>query len=244
MGDNAPLLDASSVSKHFGGLKAISDVDLRVSKGEIVSVIGPNGAGKTTLFNVLTGFLPADSGTIRFNGQDISRLSANRRVTAGMARSFQLVESFDTLTVRMALTTAALLRHPMKDAQRAADKLIEMLDLQGQSDKTPAELPLPAAKLLELGKCLATEPQIILLDEMMSGLTAGEAQIPRAIINRLSEEGVACLLVEHVMPIVMQISHRVVVLSFGEKICDDTPENVAADNRVRQAYLGGDSFAS
>ena len=238
------LLKASRVSKRFGGLQAVRDVDVHVSRGEIVSVIGPNGAGKTTLFNLLSGFIPVDSGTIRFGGHDVTRLPAHRRVALGMARSFQLVESFESLTVKRALTTAALLHRPMREAQRKADELIEALGLQHQKDRLPAELPLPSAKLLELGKCLATEPQIILLDEMMSGLTAAEAETPQAIIKDLAEDGVACLLVEHVMPIVMEVSHRVVVLSFGEKICDDTPKNVAANDHVRRAYLGGASVES
>lgn len=242
--ENLALLDAAGLSKRFGGLRATTDVDIRVERGEIVSVIGPNGAGKTTLFNLLTGFSSADTGTVKFDGRDITKMPAHQRVALGMARTFQLVESFQSLTVRQVLTTAALLHHRMGKAEYTADGIIEMLGLEENQGQLPSELPLPSAKLLELGKCLATEPKLILLDEMMSGLTMKEAETPISIINRLSDEGVSFLLVEHVMPIIMSVSHRVAVLSFGEKICDDTPERVAADARVQVAYLGGDSDAS
>ena len=233
-----PVLQGHRLSKRFGGLRAVNDVNVSVKAGEIVSVIGPNGAGKTTLFNILAGSQIADSGNVFLDGEDVTRFSALKRARKGLARSFQLVESFESMTTRETLITACLLRADLHDARERADDLLDALGLSAVANKRPSELSLASAKLLELGKCLATSPKLLLLDEMMSGLTLAEAERPMSIIRDLRDSGVGVLLTEHVMPIVMQLSDRLIVMSFGEKIVDGPPSEAVNDERVRSAYLG------
>lgn len=234
-----PLLEARNLSKHFGGLPAVSGVSVSVDKGEVVSVIGPNGAGKTTFFNLITGFEAPDSGSVLLAGEDVTRLSPHERVDRGMVRSFQLLESFNSLTVRETLIVAGLRRNSLTDARRQASELLERLCLEHRAEDRPSEIPLPDAKMLELGKCLATRPAVILLDEIMSGLTLVEAEIPLRLIRELQERGIGFLLVEHVMPIVMSISDRILIIAQGEPVAEGTPGEVVNDPTVQSVYLGG-----
>jgi branched-chain amino acid transport system ATP-binding protein len=232
------ILSVENVERRFGGLKAVSDVSFSVSRGEILGIIGPNGAGKTTLFNLMSGFLAPSRGDVRFKDRSIVGLRPDRVVAMGMARSFQIVQVFAGMSVRDAVTTGALLRHPMREAMARADAVLARLGLSGKAEATPDTLSLQDKKLLELAKCLVTEPELILLDEVMAGLTLGEAQVPLAIIRELREQGLTFVMVEHVMPVIMSCADRMVVLNFGEKVAEGTPQEIVADPRVKEAYFG------
>ena len=234
------ILEVQSVSKQFGGLKAVNDVTFSVEPGEILGIIGPNGAGKTTLFGMISGFIPPTHGDVRFNGRSIISLPPHQTVALGMSRSFQIVQVFAAMTVIDVVTTAALLRHPMREAIKRATAMLERVGLAGKAEEIPGSLSLQDKKLLELAKCLATEPQIILLDEVMAGLTLGEAQVPLQIIRDLQSTGMTFVMVEHVMPIIMSAANRLVVLNFGEQVAAGTPDEIVANERVREAYFGAD----
>ena len=235
-----PILEVEHVSKHFGGVRAVNDVSFSVEAGEILGIIGPNGAGKTTLFNLISGFLRPSTGDVRFEGRSIARLAPHDVVRLGLARSFQIVQVFAGMSVRDVVTTGALLRHPMNEAVDRADAVLARLDLTRKAHLTPDVLSLQDKKLLELAKCLATEPKLILLDEVMAGLTLGEAEVPLAAIRALHGSGITFVMVEHVMPIIMKAASRIVVISFGEKVAEGTPDAIAADPQVRDAYFGDD----
>ena len=234
------ILEVHSVSKQFGGLRAVNDVTFSVEPGEILGIIGPNGAGKTTLFGMISGFIPPTHGDVRFNGRSIIGLPPHQTVALGMSRSFQIVQVFAAMTVIDVVTTAALLRHPMREAIRRATAMLERVGLAEKAEEIPGSLSLQDKKLLELAKCLATEPQIILLDEVMAGLTLGEAQVPLQIIRDLQSTGMTFVMVEHVMPIIMSAASRLVVLNFGEQVAAGTPDEIVANERVREAYFGAD----
>lgn len=234
------ILEVERVSKKFGGVQAVADVSFSVERGEIVGVIGPNGAGKTTLFNLISGFMRPSAGDVRLNGASITRRAPHDVVRLGLARSFQIVQTFAGMSVRDVVTTGALLRRPMNEAVAHADAVLARLGLSGKADLTPDVLSLQDKKLLELAKCLATDPEIILLDEVMAGLTLGEAEVPLAAIRALHESGITFVMVEHVMPIIMKAASRMVVISFGQKIAEGTPAEIVGDARVRDAYFGDD----
>ena len=235
-----PILEVDRVSRHFGGVRAVKEVSLTVEAGEILGIIGPNGAGKTTLFNLISGFLRPSEGEVRFNGRAITRLAPHDVVRLGLARSFQIVQVFAGMSVRDVVTTGALLRHPMNEAADHADAVLRKLDLTAKAHLTPDVLSLQDKKLLELAKCLATDPKIILLDEVMAGLTLGEAEVPLAAIRELHGSGITFVMVEHVMPIIMKAASRLVVISFGEKVAEGTPDEIVANPQVRDAYFGDD----
>ncbi|QCI63334.1 ABC transporter ATP-binding protein [Phreatobacter stygius] len=237
------ILEVDNVSKRFGGLKAVSDVSFSVEPAEILGIIGPNGAGKTTLFGLISGFLPPSAGDVRFKGQSIVGLPPHRVAQLGLSRSFQIVQVFAAMSVLDVVTTAALLRHPMREAIKRATAVLERVGLESKAEEIPGSLSLQDKKLLELAKCLATEPQMILLDEVMAGLTLGEAQVPLAIIRDLRSSGITFVMVEHVMPVIMNTADRLVVLNFGEQVAAGTPDEIVANDRVREAYFGDDSHA-
>ncbi len=237
------ILEVESVTKRFSGLTAVKDVTFSVERGEILGIIGPNGAGKTTLFSMISGFLRPDSGTVRFQGRALNGLAPHRIARLGMARSFQIVQVFADMTVADAVVTACLLRHSMGEALRRADAVLERVGLGPKAQMTPGSLSLQDKKLLELAKCLATEPTMILLDEVMAGLTLAEAQAPLAIIHELRQEGITFAMVEHVMPVIMNAADRIVVINFGEKVGEGTPAEIIADPRVKEAYFGEDMHA-
>jgi branched-chain amino acid transport system ATP-binding protein len=232
------ILDVKGLTRRFGGLVAVDDVGFSVAPGEILAIIGPNGAGKTTLFNLVSGFLKPNAGSVVFDGRTITALAPHRIVAHGLARSFQIVEVFAELTVLEAVTAAALLRHSLPDAVRHARDILCRVGLDTKAGLTPGKLSLQDRKLLELAKCLATGPKLILLDEVMAGLTLAEAEVPVGIIRALRETGITFVLVEHVMPIVMKTADRIVVLNFGHKVAEGTPAEIVADKGVRDAYFG------
>ena len=233
------FLDVTKLRKRFGGLQAVGGLDLSMAEGEMVGMIGPNGAGKTTAFNLLSGFLLPDGGDVRFRGRPLQGLKPHEICRLGLARTFQIVRPFPQLSVVDNVRIAALARHPaMGDALDAARAVVERVGLGARRSELAAGLTLADRKRLELARALATEPSLLLLDEVMAGLHATEIDAMVRLIGAINAGGVSVLLIEHNMRAVMSLSHRIVVLSFGEKIAEGAPRAVAADRRVIEAYLG------
>ncbi len=232
------ILEVDKVTRRFGGLVAVNNVSFAVAEGEILGIIGPNGAGKTTLFSVISGFIPPSDGEIRFAGESIVGVSPDRLVRRGLVRSFQVVQTFADMTTLDVVTTAALTRRPIREAIDYAAHVLTRVGMAGKELLTPATLSLQDKKLLELAKCLATDPRCILLDEVMAGLTIAETEAPMAIVRELNSQGVTIVMVEHVMPVIMRLATRIVVINFGEKIAEATPEAIVKDQRVIDAYFG------
>lgn len=220
---------------------ALNKVDFRIGRGELIGLIGPNGAGKTTLFHVVSGIYHPDYGSVLFKGEDISKLRPDAICRRGLARTFQIVRPFSHMTVIENVMVGAIFGRNPRDKTEAERRSAEILDSVGLSEKRGAQvgtLTLADRKRLEVARALATDPELILLDEVMSGLTPTEITQAMALIKKLNDAGTTLLLIEHVMKVIMEISHRIVVLDRGQKIMEGSPREVAADERVRQAYLG------
>jgi len=233
------LLELKEVSKNFGGLKAVNQVSFSLEEGEILGIIGPNGAGKTTLFNTLTGFYKPDEGEVWFEGEKLIDLKPHQICKKGMVRTFQIVKPFLELTTLENVVIAALNR--TKNIQKATEralKTIEFIGLKDKADTLGTGLTLPHRKRLELARALATEPKLLLLDEVMAGLTPTEVDELIRLLKEINKKGVTILLIEHVMRGVMALSKRVVVLNYGEKIAEGVPEEVVKNRQVIEAYLG------
>jgi branched-chain amino acid transport system ATP-binding protein len=238
----APLLQLQGVSRSFGGLRAVSRVDLDVRAGEILGLIGPNGAGKTTLFNLITGLFQPTEGRILFEGVDISRMPPARRCTLGIARTFQLVRPFPHLSVLDNVAVGRIYGRERAGSRRQAEsEALDVLNLMGLADRASVlakSLTLVDRKRLELGRALATRPSLLLIDELLAGLNPSEVLVAMELIRAIRASGVTIVMVEHLVKAVFGLSDRVAVLNAGEKIAEGTPGEVAADPRVVDAYLG------
>jgi len=242
---SAPLLTVERISKRFRGLLAVDGVSFRVAPGDILAVIGPNGAGKTTLFNTIAGVLAPDDGTITFAGERIDGLSPDAICRRGIGRTFQIVRPFPALSVEDNVVVGALLRHhDVASARRHAVAVLERLDLIDNRTKPAAALTLPDRKRLEVARALATDPKVLLLDEVMAGLRPTETDRMVAILAGLNREsGLTIVLIEHVMRAVMALASRVLVLHHGAAIADGPPASVVREPAVIQSYLGEEALA-
>jgi len=234
-----PLLAVEGVTRRFGGLLAVSNVTLAADTGRITGLIGPNGAGKTTLFALISGFLAPNEGAIRYAGDPITGLPTHERARRGIARTFQIVQPFAGLSVRENIVVGAHLRHRRRaDALAAADVVGREVGLAGMLDRPADTLTVAGRKRLELARALATEPKLLLLDEVLAGLNPTEIREIVPVIRRLCDRGITIMMIEHVMQAVMSLSEHIFVLAEGRIIAEGTPAQVAADRAVIEAYLG------
>jgi branched-chain amino acid transport system ATP-binding protein len=234
-----PLLVVRSLSRAFGGLKAVSDVSFEVPPGSLSALIGPNGAGKTTLFALVSGFVKPDSGRVRFDGQDITGAEPHRTARLGMTRTFQIVQPFAQQTVRQNIAVGAHLHTAgRREALAQAEEVAARVGLAAQLDKAASDLTVAGRKRLELARALATRPKLLLLDEVLAGLNPAEIAEMLPVVRRIADSGVTVLMIEHVMQAVMNLAQQVWVLAQGQLIAQGTPAQVTRDERVIEAYLG------
>jgi branched-chain amino acid transport system ATP-binding protein len=241
----AALLTVAGLSKRFGGVQAVKDLSFTVGEGELVALIGPNGAGKTTAFALISGFLTPDAGRVTFSGRNLRGLAPHEVNALGVARTFQIMRPFPRLTVVRNVMIATLGRHSdPAEAERRARAVLAEVDLGAKADVAAGVLTLAERKRLELARALGTEPRLLLLDEVMSGLTGAETERIVELVRAINRRGVAILLIEHVMRAVMSLAERLIVLNYGERIAEGRPDAVAADPRVVEAYLGDEETSS
>ena len=237
------MLTVDRVTKHFGGLVALKDVSLTVHRNEIVGLIGPNGSGKTTLFNLITKVHPLTSGEIRFGETSLNRFESNEVCYQGIARTHQIPRPFKSLTVQENVILGRLYGKPGKknraEATQRAKELLSLVGLEEAAGNPASHLNEVQCKMLELARCLATQPQLLLLDEVLAGLNEGELRRFRELILRIRLEiGVAIFWCEHIMRVIMGTADRIICLDHGQKICDGKPEEVANNEEVIHSYLG------
>jgi branched-chain amino acid transport system ATP-binding protein len=233
------MLEVRDLSKRFGGIKAVDGASLDVTEGEIVALIGPNGAGKTTLFAAITGFVSPDAGHVRFAGESIAGLPPHVICARGMVRTFQIVQPFGALTVRENIAVGAHLHRPRRrDALAKADAVASQVGLDRRLDQPAATLTVAGRKRLELARALATDPKLLLLDEVMAGLNPTEISEIVPVIRTIRDSGITVMLIEHVMQAVVSLSDRVYVLNNGRIIASGNTVQVASDPQVIEAYLG------
>jgi branched-chain amino acid transport system ATP-binding protein len=236
------LLEGENVCKHFGGLAAVSEVDFFVDKGEILGLIGPNGAGKTTLFNLISAALKPKPGKITFKGIDITPKPAFKICRMGIARTFQTVKIFPHVPVVRNVMVGALFGtgHYVSngEATKKAEEALEFVDLLSHKDALAGDLTLAQQKRLEMARALASGPELLLLDELMAGLTPTEVDEAMNDIKQVRDRGVTVIMIEHLMQAIMAISDRIIVLDYGKKIAEGTPQEIAANPKVIEVYLG------
>jgi branched-chain amino acid transport system ATP-binding protein len=236
------ILEGEGVTKYFGGLAAVSRVNFSVDQGEIVGLIGPNGAGKTTLFNVISASLPTTSGTIRFKGKKITGLKPYKICRMGVARTFQTVKIFANMPVIENVRLGALFGSPhgmsSADATSEAAALLDFVGLSKMKALLASDLTLANQKRLEVAQALATKPELLLLDELMAGLTNTEVAQAMELVARIRKRGITIIMIEHVMTAIMSVCERIMVLHHGEKIAEGTPKEIATSKKVIEVYLG------
>ena len=240
------MLEAANVTKKFGGLVAVDGVDFEIDRGEIVGLIGPNGAGKTTLFNTITGVLdPEDDSRITFNGEDLLALDTHEIARSGLLRTFQIVRVFGEMTVLENAVTGALFGSEesisQSEAERRGREALAFVGLEDKADMEARNLPIAQQKQLELARSVASDPDLVLLDEIASGLTPGEIEALSDTIRRLRDDRVISVFwIEHIMDAIMGTADRIIVLKSGRKIAEGTPKEIRNDEAVTEAYLGAE----
>lgn len=233
------ILECHRVGKTYGGLKAVSDVDMIARRGEILGIIGPNGAGKTTLFNIISGHVGATAGSIVFNGTDVTRKPAHTRARLGMGRTFQIVRPIKSLTVLENVMIGAFHAYPSREAAaERALRVLEQVELIDRASSNAGDLTLAGRKRLEVARALAGDTQLLLLDEVMAGLNPSEANLAIEMIRRVSSTGISVVLIEHNLKVVNELAQNVVVLDHGAELAQGKPADVLKDPAVVTAYLG------
>ena len=236
-----PILEGQGVTKWFGGRKAVDDVDFDVNEGEILGLIGPNGAGKTTLFNLISGAIPLDSGTITYEGRKISGLKPFAICHMGLGRTFQTAKNFPDLTVYQNVLMGAVFgkkRISEKEAEAITDRVLDFVGLGDSADKSMKDITLAYQKRVEVARAMATRPKLLMLDEMMAGLNPTEVGEAMELISRIRGSGVTIIMIEHVMKAIMTLCDRIIVLHHGQKIEEGTPERISNSQTVIDVYLG------
>jgi len=236
------FLEVNNVAKHFGGVKAVNNTSFHVNQNEILGIIGPNGAGKTTLFNLISGNYPVTSGEITFQGENITNQKPYDLCKKGIGRTYQVVKPFGNISVLDNVIVGAFNKFNRKDEAEAYSlEILKKVGLYEERDQIGKSLTLANKKRLEVAKALATQPDLLLLDEVMAGLNPTEVKEVLPMIKSIRKEGVTIILIEHIMEVVMTICDRIVVINHGEKIAEGTAEEVANNEKVIEAYLGGEA---
>jgi branched-chain amino acid transport system ATP-binding protein len=245
------ILEVEGLTKRFGGIIAVNNLNFDVTQGEILGLIGPNGAGKTTVFNLISGFLRPDSGTVKFRGEDITGQSPYKIAQKGIARTFQLVKPFNKLTVKenvligflgrfgeASIKTFRVFKNPTSEQEKRVEELLKFVGLLSRKDDPAGSLPFALKKKVEIARALALNPSLLLLDEPTSGLNPSEVKEQIEVIEKIRKRGVTIIIVEHIMRVVMSLSDRIIVLHYGQKIAEGKPEEISSNEKVIEAYLG------
>lgn len=240
------LLSIQGIGKRFGGLQALTDVTFDLPEGQILGLIGPNGAGKTTLFNVVNGVYSANEGRVHFQGNDVTGAKTYEMARLGMARTHQIVQPLNDLTVRENVMVGACFgreNHGLRQAAEIAEEVLEFLDLHDRIDQMAGSLNVGQKKRLEMARALAARPFLLLLDEVLAGLNPSEIAGMVETVKKIRQRGITIIMIEHVMKAVMNVSDRIVVLDYGEQIAEGTPEEISSNDKVIEAYLGDPKLA-